>query len=193
MLLHVVPAASFDELEDEQLVLLAQENNEEAFVLLVTRCMPMLQRLSLNYRSAQLESDDLVQEGLLALLSAVRTYRTEQGTSFRTYAYTCVRNRMISALRHGGVDTEPLSDSDEPYDPVESKRQDPAMVVLRHEERQQLRSRLRDLLTPVEYQVLMLYLGGYSYREIARRRSLTTKAVDNALQRLRRKLANAAV
>lgn len=191
--MSVFPAASLDDMGDEQLVFLTQENNEEAFVLLVTRCMPMLQYLSYKYRSAQFESDDLVQEGLLALLSAVRAYREDQGVSFRTYAHTCIRNRMISALRHSGADTEPLPKTDEPYDLTESQQNDPAVMLVRSEELQQMRSRLRGLLTPVEYPVLMLYLGGYSYREIARRLSITTKAVDNALQRLRRKLANAAV
>lgn len=181
-------------MEDEQLVRLAQEENEDAFVLLVTRCMPMLQRLSQKYCSVQLESEDFLQEGLMALLSAVRSYREGEGALFRTYAYTCARNRMISARRQlNGEEEEPLSlSSDESLVPVDGDG-DPERLLLRREELAALCSRLRDLLTPVEYRVLMLYLASYSYREIAERLSITAKAVDNALQRLRRKLANAAV
>lgn len=191
--MSVNPAVSLAALEDEQLVLLAGEENEDAFVLLVTRCMPMLQRLAADYRSVQLDSEDLVQEGLLALLSAVRSYRENQNVPFRTYAYVCARNRMISALRQvGGPFAEPLPEGDAPCVPAEDGRGDPAIVLLRREELESLCSKLRGLLTTVEYRVLMLYLGSYSYSEIADRLRIGVKAVDNALQRLRRKLANAA-
>lgn len=154
----------------------------------------MLQRLSKKYSSAQLESEDLLQEGLMALLSAVRIFREGEGVPFRSYAYACARNRMISALRQvGGDSREELSlDSEEHRMPV-SDSDDPARLLLQREELADLCLRLRTVLTPVEYRVLMLYLGSYSYREIARKLNIETKAVDNALQRMRRKLANAAV
>jgi RNA polymerase sporulation-specific sigma factor len=190
--LSAFPAVSLEKAEDEKLVLLAREKDEDAFVLLVTRCMPMLQRLSQKYRSLPLEAEDLVQEGLLALLAAVRTYRVGEGISFRTYAYACARNRMISALRGLGGQSADIV-TEEPYDPAAQEYSDPAFMVLRREELETLCSRIRGLLSSVEYQVLMLYLGSYSYREIADRLHISTKAVDNALQRLRRKLANAAI
>lgn len=189
-----VSAVSLASLTDEDVVLLAREGNEDAFVLLVSRCMPMLQRLASEYRSAQLDFDDLVQEGLLALLSAVRSFREDKRVAFRTYAYTCARNRMVSALRQaGGRDVEQLAETDEPYLPAGNGQGDPAVMLLRREELENLCLKLRSLLTPVEYQVLMLYLGAYSYNEIASRLRIGVKAVDNALQRLRRKLANTAV
>lgn len=192
--MSVFPAGPLASLGDEKLVRLAREENEDAFVLLVTRCMPMLQRLSKKYSSAQLESEDLLQEGLMALLSAVRIFREGEGVPFRSYAYACARNRMISALRQvGGDSREELSlDSEEHRMPV-SDSDDPARLLLQREELADLCLRLRTVLTPVEYRVLMLYLGSYSYREIARKLNIETKAVDNALQRMRRKLANAAV
>ncbi len=192
--MSVVSTASLALLTDEQLVLLARGGNEDAFVLLVTRCMPMLQQLAAGYRSSQFDYEDLVQEGLLALLSAVRSYQDDKATKFRTYTYACVRNRMISVLRQEGRFTNDLLvEEDEPYVPAENDQGDPAVMLLRREALEDLRLKLRSLLTPLEYRVLMLYVGAYSYNEIAARLRIGVKAVDNALQRLRRKLANSAV
>ncbi len=182
-------SANMESMGDEQLVLLAREKNEEAFVLLVSRCLPLFQKLAGQYRSLQTESEDLVQEGLLSLLSAVRTFREGEGVSFRTYAYTCARNRMISALRRN-VGNECIGpEGDEPYNPPAPAIADPAELVQQREELAQLKLRMQGVLTPVEYQVLQLYLASYSYREIAQRLGIDPKAVDNALQRLRRKLS----
>ncbi len=190
-MLNASSAVLLREKNDEQLVLLAKEPNEEAFAILVARYLPMLQRLSQQFRSKPFEREDLVQEGLMALLSAVRTYRAERNGSFRTYAYVCSRNRMVSALRRDSAwdrvgDTEPFVEDD---GCCTSKTDDPAEVFYRREEWEQLRNRIRGALTDSEYQVLMLYLASYSYREIAERLQITEKAVDNALQRMRRKLA----
>lgn len=190
----VVSTVSSAPLKDEQLVFLAREGDEDAFVLLVTRCMPMLQQLAASYCSSQFDCEDLVQEGLLALLSAVRSYQNNKVAAFRTYAYACVRNRMISSLRQEGrLTNDLLVKEDEPYVPAENDQGDPAVMLLRREGLEDLRLKLRSLLTPLEYRVLMLYVGAYSYNEIAARLHIGVKAVDNALQRLRRKLANSAV
>ena len=188
--MSVLPTAALDTASDEQLVCSAQAGEEEAFLLLVARCMPMFKSLSHKYSSLHAESEDLVQEGLLALLSAVRTYKDGKGASFRTYAYACARNRMISVCRCLiGSNKQELSPPDQ-YDLLASDdATDPALLLLRREEGEMMRKRLRSLLTPVEFEVLMLYLGSYSYREIADQLHIGTKAVDNALQRLRRKLA----
>lgn len=190
----IVPAStSLEVLSDEQLVSLARDNHEEAFVHVVSRLLPMLQKLSLKYCSSLTEAEDLVQEGRLALLSAVRTFRGEDGVSFRTYAYACVRNRMISVLRRHEGHVEIDFGLDEPLEAVEETVTDPADLFLRREALVGLHSRIRELLTPMEYQVLMLYLASYSYREIAERLNLDAKAVDNALQRMRRKVANSSI
>lgn len=174
-------------LSDEELVVLARDKNDEAFTHLVSRCSGMLKALSTKYCPEFLEPEDLVQEGLLGLLSAVQTYRPETDTAFRTYAYTCARNRMVSSLRsRNGVMAESLDEEDEPL--ILSSHNDPASLLLRQEELQLLRERLRAGLSDLEYRVLMAHLGGYSYHEIAKRLGITEKAVDNARQRLRRKL-----
>ena len=177
-----------NDFSDEELAVIAHGKNEEAFALLVSRCSGMLKALSSKYCTGSWDPEDWVQEGLLGLLSAVQTYRPETDVAFRTYAYACAHNRMISALRRrNGIEAESLNEEDEPV--FDSDNEDPASLLVRHEELLHLRERLRAGLSALEYRVLMAHLGGYSYREIAQQLGITEKAVDNARQRLRRKLA----
>lgn len=175
------------QVSDDRLVTLARAGNDEAFALLVSRFSGMLHRLSVKLGGSS-EEEDLAQEGLLGLLSAVQTYRSGGSASFGTYAYTCMRNRMLSAVR--SVQGEPPVHSleDEPAVP-QTAGEDPAALLVRLEELGSLRAHLRSVLTELEYQVLMRYLGSYSYEEIAADLSIGRKSVDNALTRLRRKLA----
>lgn len=182
-----VPA--FRDLSDEQLVSLACAESEEAFACLVSRYSAMLHRLSAQYSStSSLDAEDLAQEGLLGLLSAVRTYRSGGEALFGTYACTCMRNRMLSAVRRSWGTPPLLPDPDEPPASDTASADDPAALLVRQEELASLRGHLRAVLTELEYRVLMRYLGAYSYEEIAASLSISRKAVDNALQRLRRKL-----
>lgn len=177
-----------DALSDEELAALSQGKNEQAFADLVSRCSSMLKSLAVKY-SGIIEADDLAQEGLLGLLSAAQTYHPSKAASFRTYAYACIRNRMISVLRQqSGQSDLSFVDEDEPVSV--SDVNDPAAVLLRREELTQLYTRLQRELSEREYRVLMTHLSGYSYKEIAEQLSISEKAVDNALQRLRRKLVS---
>ena len=183
-----VPA--FRDLSDDQLVSLACTENEEAFASLVSRYSAMLHRLSMQYSgTSSLDAEDLAQEGLLGMLSAVRTYTPDNGAAFGTYACTCMRNRMLSAVRRSQGIPPLLNDPDEPPASDIASADDPAALLVRQEELESLRAHLRSALTELEYRVLMRYLGAYSYEEIAASLSISRKAVDNALQRLRRKLA----
>lgn len=176
------------QISDEQLAALARTGNDEAFALLVSRFSESLHRLSVKLGGAS-EEDDLAQEGLLGLLSAVRSYQSGGSASFSTYAHTCMRNRMISAIRASRGEPVLLLEN-EPQTPS-AVNEDPAAVLVRIEELESLRTHLRSVLTELEYNVLMRYLGSYSYEEIAAELSVGRKTVDNALARLRRKLASA--
>ena len=184
---------------DEDLALLAQTGCEDASGLLITRCADMIQKQTLRLRSDWIDAEDLAQEGFLGLLSAIRTYRREGGASFRTYASVCIRHRMASALkrfcdtRHippsAYLELDSMDGQEEAVPSVSDGQADPAQTVIQREETERLRSRLREILTDLEYEVLMLYLGAYTYGEIAQRLQLSAKTVDNALQRIRRKLS----
>ena len=184
------------DLTDEQLAVLVRDSSEEAFSLLVARCTGMIQHLAASFRGSSVDAEDLAQEGLLGLLSAARTFREDGGAAFRTYASVCIRRRMLSAVQRAGeepelsrtgwMDAEHTECSDVPG----AAEIDPAQLVVQREDMQRLDNRLREILTSLEYEVLMLYFGAYTYEEIAQRLGIRTKAVDNALQRIRRKLAS---
>ncbi len=178
----------FHNLNDEALVALSREKNEDAFTCLVSRYTAMLHSLSARFHSTSVESEDLFQEGLLGLLSAVQTYSDSKAAAFRTYAFSCMRNRMISVLRRQGIAAESLNEGDELFE-RENADADPVALIVRNEELLQFKERLRQRLTALELRVLLAHLNGFSYREIASRLEIDEKAVDNALQRVRRKLS----
>ena len=179
------------QVSDEQLAALVRDGNDEAFALLVSRFSGVLHRLAAKFGGAS-DADDLAQEGLLGLLSAARTYREGGAASFATYAYTCMRNRMLSVVRTAKSEP-PLVSVEEEGELPEPTGEDPAALVVRLEELEALRSHLRAVLTEREYRVLTRYLRAYSYDEIAAELAISRKSVDNALTRLRRKLAAAPV
>lgn len=182
-------------MSDEQIVWLARDGSEEAFVVLMHRCAGIIQQQASRYRQAWLDVEDLAQEGLMGLYSAVRSFQSDKGASFRTYATVCIRHRMLSAAKRLYASRDvPQSALDSLQEEegelaIEDGQADPAQVVLRREDVALLHRQLQETLTPLEYDVLMLYLGAYTYEEIGRRLHIQTKAVDNALQRVRRKLA----
>ncbi len=168
----------------------AATGDQEAFARLTRRMMPLIHTQIRRLHGAALEEDDLLQEALLGLLAAVRSYRPEAGALFTTYATTCIRHRLVSAARRSA----PRTQREQPLDadtPLTDRRHDPALHLQEQEDAIQLQQRLRRRLTPLEYQVLLARLQNRSYQEIADRLGVGKKTVDNAVQRLRRKLSSA--
>ena len=165
----------------------AAAGDQEAFALLVHRMMPLIHDQMRRLGAVGVDDEDLAQEALMGLLAAVRTYRPDGGASFTTYATACIRHRLLSVARRYGprADREQsLEDSPE----LPDSTVDPALLLMDKEELDGLLHRLRTRLTETEYRVLLLRLGDCSYAEIAARLGITVKAVDNAVQRMRRKL-----
>lgn len=165
----------------------AAAGDQEAFALLVHRMTPLIQDQIHRLSDAGLENEDMVQEALIGLLSAARTYREDGGATFTTYATTCIRNRLLTLVRRNGprMDHEQsLEDSPELAD----ANDDPSRLLMYKEELDDLLSQLRIRLTEMEYQVFQMHMSGFSYAEIAEHMGITTKAVDNAVQRIRRKI-----
>ena len=147
------------------------------------------------------DSEDLIQEGMFGLLSAMRQYDPDSGTSFRTFAEHCIRMRLYSAIKsasrlkhlplNDGVSLEQLSEdsSMQLSAAPDILRCNPEDMVLARERTEELYSELAQCLSGLENRVLVLYLQGLSYREIAFRLGKEEKAIDNAVQRIRRKLA----
>ena len=146
--------------------------------------------------------EDLIQEGMLGLLSAIRQYDPKQNAAFKTYAELCIKNRLLSAVKTDSrLKHNPLNDgvpldsllSEESQIPLlaytELFRRTPEEQVLARENKMELQQSFKRCLSPMERNVLRLYLDGLSYQEIAEQTGKPIKAVDNAIQRIRRKLA----
>lgn len=168
----------------------AAEGDQEAFGLIVRRMEPLIHAQIHSLRCEGTEDEDLAQEALIGLLAAVRTYRPDGGAAFTTYATTCIRRRLLSVVRRYGTKvTQEVPLEEDPDLPDTSA--DPALLLQEQEGVEQLLTRLRTRLTPMEYKVLLLRLSDSSYEEIAARLGINKKSVDNTVQRLRRKLAGA--
>lgn len=148
------------------------------------------------------DNEDLIQEGMLGLLSAIRQYDPKMNASFKTYAELCIRRRMLSAVKSASRNKHnPLNDrvsldsllSEETQIPLsaytELFRRTPEEQVLARENKEELYLSFERCLSKLEKAVLSLYLDGLSYADIAKELGKDEKAVDNAVQRIRRKLA----
>lgn len=182
------------ELTDSQLSARIADGDPNAFSELTARYLTQIKARAARLRSTMLEMDDLCQEGLMGLLSAARTYDASGGASFKTYAGVCIGNRMIMACRSAaGRKNSPLKNfvslSEQKMDlDMPDTRSNPESMLIDQENVEQLRKHMKNMLTQLEQQVLMLYLGGSSYGQIAAQLGITPKVVDNALQRARVKL-----
>lgn len=148
------------------------------------------------------DSEDLIQEGMLGLLSAIREFNPESDTSFKTYAGLCIRRRLISAvksasrLKHAPLNEgvsfdEILSEETQSNSAFtgEAFRRIPEEQVLARESTNNFISNYSQHLSPLERVILSHYLEGLSYNEIAEQTGRSQKSVDNAVQRIRHKLA----
>lgn len=186
---------------DETLRGMAVAGDRAAEEHLVARYTQLVRACARPYFLAGGDSEDLIQEGMIGLLSAIRSYSPDREAGFRTYAETCIRNRLRSAVRTAARDKHrPLNHSislDDPffdgnqapraYNAVSDSLQAPEDLLIGREEREGRMKALRNVLSGFEKTVLELYLAGLSQNEIAQRVGKPLKSVDNAVQRIRRK------
>lgn len=173
---------------DELLISMIRSGSTTAVTELVTRYLPLIRYKAAGYRLPGMEPDDVVQEGLLGLLKAISLYQADK-SSFSTYVSICVASSLATAAKSA---LSPKSMPLRNYAPLSEGEictaADPAQSIISAEQLNGLRQRINTLLSPLEQQTLNLYLTGHSYLEISSFLSTTSKAVDNALQRVRRKL-----
>jgi RNA polymerase sporulation-specific sigma factor len=193
------------ELEDLQLVLKARNGDGVAMDALIRRYTGFVRLKASSYFLAGGDSDDLIQEGLIGLYKAVRDFRTDKETSFRSFAELCVTRQIITAIKtatrfkHAPLNTY-VSFSHTPAgqdgdgectlgDALPGPTVDePSICVISTEELQSLVFCLGTGLSRLESDALRLYLEGSSYEEMAERLGCDTKTIDNALQRVKRKV-----
>ena len=170
-----------------ELVERSRGGDEAALAALITRMMPVIRAAAAHVVCPGLEFEDAVQEGLIALFHAVRSFDPAREASFSTYAGRCIRNAAADAARaaqrrkHAPLNTSvPLEEQQSSPGPEEALLEDERYVSTMRTIEQRLSAR--------EKQVLALYLLGEPYDAIAGRLSIPKKAVDNAMQRVRAKL-----
>ena len=191
--------------DDEYLVALAKEGRSDAYDKLVRRYRRFVRVKSSSYFLLGGDADDLMQEGMLGLFKAIRDYKTEREASFRGFAELCITRQIITAVKTATRNKHtPLNqyvsfsqtpaaagpDSDTTLEEVLPGPlvRDPVNQVIASEELDSLVSCLTSVLSDLESQVLALYLDGRPYEEIGERLECDTKTVDNALQRVKRKV-----
>ncbi len=184
----------------QQLAVAGDAGAEEA---LVQRYSKLVKACARPYFLAGSNSEDLIQEGMMGLLSAVRAYDPARDSSFYAYAELCIRRRLFSAIRSANRRKHtPLNDSvslesqlfDEDQNPLACSfyrafSRDPEDEVIAKEQEAELFKAFSQNLSALEAEILGLYLEGLSYSEIAAKVNKSPKSVDNAVQRMRRKLA----
>ena len=179
-------------LTDEQLALMAADGDDESMALLIAKITPIAKAKAGKYDGPRLSADDLVQEGMLGFLDAVKSFRPEKGVPFKAYAETCINNRIISAVRaslnnKNAALTIAVSIDDESSD-IFSRSSDPAVIFADKHGSELLKKIISDDLSGFERQVIELRLLDQSYAQIAASLDCSEKAVDNALQRIRKKI-----
>ena len=185
---------------DEELQSLAKARVAGAEEALAERYARVVRMCARPYFLAGGDSEDLIQEGMLGLLSAVREYDEAKGATFKTYAETCIHNRIRSAVRSANrMKNAPLNDGVSLEDVLSDESQSlgtnfyarsPEEQVLARETENEFISAYSRCLSKLEANILRLYLDGLSYEEMAAASGRDVKAVDNAVQRIRRKLAS---
>jgi len=189
-------------LTDNELLSMAESGDKIAEDQLALRYTRLVKICSRPYFLVGGDGEDLIQEGMLGLLSAIREFNISMNTSFKTYAEICVKRRIYSAIKGASRKKhEPLNDmvsfedvlSDESNSSAvsygEAYRRSPEEQVLARESVGEIIQTYSRCLSKFEVEILNLYLSGLSYSEIAELCGKTDKSVDNAVQRIRRKLA----
>ncbi len=192
------------EVDDSYLLALAKQGNADAYDRLVRRYHSFVRLKASSYFLIGGDADDLIQEGLVGLYKAIRDFRSDRESSFRNFAELCITRQIITAVKTatrnkhtplngyvsfsstpaGAIDSEPTLDEMLPGSHIH----DPVNQVISSEELRSLVACLSTVLSELESRVLSLYLDGHSYTDIGERIGCDCKTVDNALQRVKRKV-----
>ena len=194
---------TFRTLKDEEIVELCHDGDSLAEEYLLSKYKNFVRSKARSYFLIGADHEDIVQEGMIGLYKAIRDYRTEKLSSFRAFAELCITRQIITAIKtatrqkHIPLNSyvslnKPLYDeeSDRTLMDVimEGKLSNPEDLIISQEELESIHRKINEVLSGLEQEVLNLYLDGKSYQEIGQQLNRHVKSIDNALQRVKRKL-----
>lgn len=178
-------------LTDEELAVLAAAGDDESMARLISAITPIAKAKAASHANARIPDEDLSQEGMLGFLDAVRSFDPSTGVPFRAYAETCISNRILSAVRANFNNKNAALSNAVPLefesDEITDNRTDPANIISEQYDSEYLVGLLRSDLSDFEKKVIDLRLQGKSYSAISQKLACGEKAVDNALQRIKKK------
>ena len=188
-----------DSLLDEELVEMVHQGNTEALDYLITKYRSFVRMKGRSYFLIGADREDILQEGMIGLYKAIRDFREEKLSSFRAFAELCITRQIITAIRQKHIPLNSYISLDKPIYDEESDRtlmdmiagsvvDDPEELIINRENYDYIEGKMGEILSELEQQVLALYLDGQSYQEISEELNRHVKSIDNALQRVKRKL-----
>lgn len=196
-------ASIYDSMEDEDIVEEAKTGDPCAMEYLISKYKNFVKVKARAYFLIGADKEDIIQEGMIGLYKATRDYDRDKLTSFKVFAELCITRQIITAIKtatrqkHIPLNSyislnKPIYDEESDrtlLDVVsEIKITDPEELIISSEELYSMESKIVELLSDLEWEVLMAYLDGKSYQEIAKELHRHVKSIDNALQRVKRKL-----
>jgi RNA polymerase sporulation-specific sigma factor len=193
----------FEHMTDEQVVRLAQQADGTALEYLLNKYKNFVRSKARSYFLIGADHEDIVQEGMIGLYKAIRDFREEKLSSFRAFAELCITRQIITAIktatRQKHIPLNSYVSLNKPIYDEESDRTlldvitegweaNPEEVLINREDVSVIEGRIGKMLSGLEKQVLLQYLEGKSYQEISQEMRRHVKSIDNALQRVKRKL-----
>ncbi|KNF08002.1 RNA polymerase sigma-H factor SigH [Gottschalkia purinilytica] len=194
---------TYEELKDEVIVEDAKNGNSMALEYLIKKYKNFVRAKARSYFLIGADKEDIIQEGMIGLYKAIRDYNQDKLTSFRAFAELCITRQIITAIktatRQKHIPLNSYVSLNKPIYDEESDRTlldvltgvkitDPEELIISREELRNIESKIGEILSDLEWEVLISYLQGKSYQEIAVDLKRHVKSIDNALQRVKRKL-----
>ncbi|WP_239587829.1 RNA polymerase sporulation sigma factor SigH [Bacillus pakistanensis] len=190
-------------MDDEVIIEMVHNGESEALDFLIKKYRNFVRAKARSYFLIGADKEDIVQEGMIGLYKAIRDYKEDKLTSFKAFAELCITRQIITAIktatRQKHIPLNSYVSLDKPIYDDESDRtlldvisgtkvMDPEELIINREEFDNMEDKMAELLSDLERKVLALYLDGQSYQEISEELDRHVKSIDNALQRVKRKL-----
>ena len=193
---------NYDRYNDEDLINLIHYGNEEALNFLIKKYRGNIQAKASTYFLRGADKEDLVQEGMIGLYKAIRNFKGNKMSSFKTFAELCIKRQIFTAVKaatrqkHEPLNAyvslyKPLSNQESAYmllDMIAEKNiTNPELLLINQEEFEEKKQKIAELLSKLEQRVWALFINEYSYIEISKVLSMSEKSIDNTIQRIKRK------